>query len=275
MTLFHLPIEAKLYSMNKISVYKSKKIHLALFSASIFVTYFAVPLVASADTSTSVDAIMEQLKSLKATTVPKVSTTVPVVEKTDIENESTKVVTEEAPAKEIKAVVVGEETAPAEKKIVTDTSSLTVDNSAVIVSNITKTKKNIRKKSKKRHHKKKVAKTKQNPPIFDQDYMSLINEILNEQPKTNTTKSKGISGWIYLGRYVNGSLVGGSLNSGGNLPQVGRTYTVKSTRINLRASRPMKTGLGKLVDVLSAGDQVNIKKIHRSSRNNYWASVSY
>ena len=263
--------------MNQTPVYKLKKIPLAL-SASIFAVCFIMPLTASADTSSSVDAIMEQLKSLKATTAPKVSTPEPVVEKTKVVNEPTKTVTEEASTKEVDAAV-SVEAAPVAKKIVTDTSSLTVDDSAVVVSEIKQTKKIVRKKSKKRHHKKKIAKTKQSQPIFDQSYMSLIDEILKEQPKTNNktnnTKNKNISGWIYLGRYTNGHLIGGSLDSEGSLPQAGRSYTVKSTRINLRASRPSKTGLGKLVDVLSAGDQVRVQTVHRSSRDNYWASISH
>ena len=270
-------------SMNNTSAYKLKNISLSL-SATILTSCLVMPLTVNADTSSSVDAIMEQLKSFK-TKSPKVSTPAPDVEETKTEE---KTVDSEPPkveekSKEQEADVtktVSDETVTIKKESAEKKTAMVVDNSAVMIPEATKTATPVAtvKKSKKRAKKK--AK-KQDYKAFDKDYMSLINQIMNEQSqpsrsvKPMTQSGKGISGWIYLGRYSNGKWEGANtLSSGNTLPQAGQQYTVKSTHLNLRKSRPLKDGLGKLVKVLRAGEQITVQRVHRSSRNNYWANIT-
>ncbi|RTZ63148.1 MAG: hypothetical protein DSZ29_07365 [Aquificaceae bacterium] len=278
--------------MNNTSVYNLKNISLSL-SATVLTACLVMPLTANADTSSSVDAIMEQLKSLKAH-APKVSTPAPVVEETKTEEKtviSEPVVVEQSSEKAVETTnVISVETAPVVREEVEKKSSMTVDNSAVMIPETKKspapvthvkhsTARKITKRKSKKHAKKKAM--MRDYEAFDKNYMALINQILNESPKSHRPANamqhsgKRISGWIYLGRYVNGKWEGSNtLSSGNALPQAGQQYTVKSTRLNLRKSRPLKGGLGKLVKVLRAGEQVRVQKVHRSSRNNYWASVS-
>jgi hypothetical protein len=117
---------------------------------------------------------------------------------------------------------------------------------------------------------------------FDERYMSLIYDILNEKPLTasqrgNTTAKanfRGTAGWIYLGKYSKGRWRSGkTLKVGNAFPQVGQQYSVKSPLLNMRTDRPRKNRLGKLLRVLYVGDKVQIKHISRSSKNNYWASI--
>jgi len=278
--------------MNNTSVYNLKNISLSL-SATVLTACLVMPLTANADTSSSVDAIMEQLKSLKAH-APKVSTPAPVVEAPVVEETKTEekavvsepVVIEQSSEKAVETTnIISVETAPVVREEVEKKSSMTVDNSAVMIPETKKSvapvahvKKSTKRKSKK-HAKKKAM--MRDYKAFDKNYMALINQILNESPKSHRPANamqhsgKRISGWIYLGRYVNGKWEGSNtLSSGNALPQAGQQYTVKSTHLNLRKSRPLKGGLGKLVKVLRAGEQVRVQKVHRSSRNNYWASVS-
>jgi len=279
--------------MNNISVYKLKNISLAL-SATVLTACLIVPLNVNADTSSSVDAIMEQLKSFK-TQAPKVPAPAPDVKESKAEEKT--VVSEPAKeeVKEKAAVVtktVNVEAAPVEEEAVAKKTSMTVDNSAVVIPETQKTVvpvsvssvKKSKKHAKKRTAKKRITKKKimrQEYKAFDKDYISLINQIMNEQPQSRGPAKpmrhtgKSVSGWIYLGRFNNGKWNGSStLDSGNTLPQVGQRYSVKSTRLNVRKSRPLKGGLGKLVKVLRAGEQLSVLKIHRSSRNNYWANIS-
>ena len=125
---------------------------------------------------------------------------------------------------------------------------------------------------------------------FDERYMSLINDILNDKvPASSKSKQSiqtplvqvaqgsnfaGTSGWIYLGKYSGGRwLASKSLQSGSVLPVAGQRYTVKTPLLNMRKNRPTKNGLGKLVQVLHVGDKVEVVRVHRSSNNNYWANV--
>ena len=269
--------------MNNISVYKLKNISLSL-SVTVLTACLIMPLTVNADTSSSVDAIMEQLKSFK-TQAAKVPAPTPDVEESKAEEKTA--VSESEPAKEEvkekEAVVtktVSVEAAPLEEEAVEKKTSMTVDNSAVMIPETHKAPAHVStvKKSKKRAKKRMM---KQDYKAFDKDYMSLINQIMNEQPQARRPAKpmrhtgKSVSGWIYLGRFNNGKWNGSNtLNSGNALPQAGQRYSVKSTHLNLRKSRPLKDGLGKLVKVLRAGEQVSVQKIHRSSRNNYWANIS-
>ena len=118
---------------------------------------------------------------------------------------------------------------------------------------------------------------------FDERYMSLIYDILNENPPVATSKVSnaitngsftGTPGWIYLGKYSRGQWKSGkTLKIGNAFPQVGQQYTVKSPLLNMRTDKPRNNRLGKLLKVLYVGDQVQIKHISRSSRNNYWANI--
>jgi len=118
---------------------------------------------------------------------------------------------------------------------------------------------------------------------FDERYMSLIYDILNEKPPTATSQVShaitrdsftGIAGWIYLGKYSKGRWRSGkTLKVGNSFPQVGQQYHVKSPLLNMRTDKPKNNRLGKLLRVLYVGDQVQIKHISRSSKNNYWASI--
>lgn len=281
--------------MNNTSVYNLKNVSL---SATILTTCLVMPLAVNADTSSSVDAIMEQLKAFKTqalkvsapsptieekevdkTPEPQISTPVPVVKESKVEDKAS--VSE--PAKEVKVIKntsVGVASVVAVKVAEEKKVSRTVDNSAVMIPKATKTPAPVAtvKKSKKRIKKKKV---KQNFESFDKGYMLLIDQLMNEKPQVHrSTKpikhmDKGISGWIYLGRYKNGQWESSNtLSSGSALPQAGQQYTVKSRHLNLRKSRPLNSGLGKLVKVLRAGEQISVQKIHRSSRNNYWANIT-
>ena len=152
------------------------------------------------------------------------------------------------------------------------------------------------KKSHTRKAKKRVSKRKNSAVDykgFDERYMSLINDILNDRlpAKKSTKKYKnsiinqkaidilnndfsGLSGWIFVGKYRAGKWLGGkTLKSGNQLPKAGQQYIVKSPLLNMRKTKPLNSGLGKLIKVLHVGDQVKVKSVHRSSKNNYWANI--
>lgn len=270
--------------MNNTSIYKLKNISLSL-SMTILTTCLVIPLGVNADTSSSVDAIMEQLKALK-TQAPKVSAPTPEPEKTKTEEKPVvvsapvkveeKIKEKEGDAKKIMSV----ETVPEKKEDVEKKKAMTVDNSAVIIPETIKAVAPVKVRKPKRRTKKKVI--NRDYKAFDKDYMSLINQIMNEQSQSEqparvvAQSGKGVvSGWIYLGRYTAGKWeISNTLNSGNILPQAGQRYTVKSTHLNLRKSRPLNSGLGELVKVLRAGEKVSVLKIYRSSRNNYWANIT-
>ena len=280
-------------------------------SGLLVTTCLTLPLTAIADTNASVDAIMEQLKSFKAPT-PKVSTPAPVVKKTEIKEESKPVV---------KKIPVADPTPTT--SVYVAPPSVQQETSALVEPNVVKPKKVTKRRrpsrraastkrtpskrslskrrvsksiAKKRVTKRKVVKksaTRKNGAVdykgFDEQYMSLIYDILNEKKPTTTTartqtipiatttpngKFSGTSGWIYLGKYSAGHWKRGkTLKIGNNLPQEGQQYTVKSPLLNLRKNRPQKGSLGKLVQVLHVGDQVLVSRIHRSAKNNYWANI--
>ena len=119
---------------------------------------------------------------------------------------------------------------------------------------------------------------------FDEQYLSLVFDILNEEEPASTKSVNtrpaqggnfsGISGWIYLGKHSAGRwLSSKSLQSGNALPVAGQQYTVKAPLLNMRKTRPLNSGLGKLLQVLHVGDKVEVKRVHRSSKNNYWANI--
>jgi hypothetical protein len=266
-------------------------------SCLVVTTCLTMPIIALADTSTSVGAIMEQMKSFKPPAPKPVST--PTVTETPIETkkerpitidpvpvaiEPTKIETKQAPTKE--PVTSSVYVAPPQTMAVQETPIVTEQK-------IAKPRPVTRKK---RRAKKKITRrarpttTKQNSAVdykgFDERYMSLINDILNDKKpaKRATTTAidantlhdlfSGTGGWIYLGKHNAGRwLSGKTLKVGNTLPQVGQQYTVKSPLLNLRKTRPIKGGLGKLVQVLRVGDRVHIKQIHRSVKNNYWANI--
>ena len=255
-------------------------------SGFIATACLVTPLTVFADTSDSIDAIMQQMKSFKAP-VPKVSTPEPV--KTETKNTEEKkaeepVKIEEKPMVESKSSIY---VAPLELEVEKKTPRRpSVSKQVKTQPKATKKKK----RSKKRRARRQTSKNKGSAVDykgFDEQYMSLINDILNEkEPRSSkpaNTRSvqagqasnfAGTSGWIYLGKYRAGRwLAGKSLKSGNALPVAGQQYTVKSPLLNMRKTRPLKSGLGKLVQVLHVGDKVQVNRVHRSSNNNYWASV--
>jgi hypothetical protein len=297
-------------------------------SGFIVTTCLTMPITAMADTSSSVDAIMEQLKSFKAP-VPKVSTPAPVAIKTKTKEtkvESKPVVEKIAPIKEkapiadptpttsvyVSPLSIQQETStvaePKKIKRVKRTKRVKqqrrTTTSRVSKRRVVAKKAAPKKVAKKRVTKRQVAKrsavrknidNRKNGAVdykgFDERYMSLIYDILNEKKpatvnrRTRTTpaslatttpqgKFSGTSGWIYLGKYSAGHWRSGkTLKLGNNLPQAGQQYTVKSPLLNLRKSHPRKGSLGKLVQVLHIGDQVLVSRVHRSAKNNYWANI--
>ncbi len=259
-------------------------------SSFIATACLGAPLTVLADTSDSIDAIMQQMKSFKAP-VPKVSTPEPV--ETETKNTEEKkaekpvkveepVKTEEKPIAESKSSIY---VAPLELEVEKKTSRPSVSKQVSTQSKATKKKK----RSKKRRARRQISNKGSAVDYkgFDEQYMSLINDILNEkEPRssksvntrpaqaTQTSKFAGTSGWIYLGKYRAGRwLASKSLKSGNALPVAGQQYTIKSPLLNMRKTRPLKSGLGKLVQVLHVGDKVQVIRVHRSSNNNYWANV--
>ena len=290
---------------------RSKNTPLTL-SAILFSSCLAIPLTATADTDSSVDAIMEQLKSFKAP-VPKVSAPAPIVIEETPKSEP--IITKPVePVKTIKKepTSTGIYVSPTAQKVVTKQEIQQVIEAPKRVrakrvraerptrSVRARTQATI-KKNRPRKAKKRVSQRKNSAVDykgFDERYMSLINDILNDRvpakkaSKKITQRSKntignqtiadilgdnfsGLStGWIFVGKYSAGHWRGGkTLKSGNQLPQVGQQYTVKSPLLNMRKSKPSNKGLGKLIKVLHVGDQVRIKSIHRSSKNNYWANI--
>jgi hypothetical protein len=295
-------------------------------SAILFSSCLVIPLTATADTSSSVDAIMEQLKSFKAP-VPKVSApATPIVVEETVKSEPiiTKPVEPIEPVKTInkEPPSTGIYVSPTAQKVVTKqeiqevieapkrvrtkrpvrTKRLVKDRRVARANKrVVKARTQVTlKKSRTRKTKKRVNKRKNSAVDykgFDERYMSLINDILNDRVPARkatqkTTKRSenaienqtiadilggnfsGLSGWIFVGKYSAGHWRGGkTLKSGNQLPQVGQQYTVKSPLLNMRKSKPTNKGLGKLIKVLHVGDQVRIKSIHRSSKNNYWANI--
>ena len=278
-----------------------------MFSAIVFTACLAMPLTSSADTDSSVDAIMEQLKSFKAP-VPQVSkpssTTVIKDSATPVEKPVEAVKIETAPVTETKSNVSNNEP-PASGIYVTPESEPEPEKAVVKrkTKKVTRTEKKVRarsqqiasqkrstRKAKKRINKranktinKRVNKIKPSTinEEFGPEYMALINDILNnkkpsKRPTTRATGSHsgGLSGWIFVGKYSAGQSKGvRTLKSGNQLPVVGQQYTVKSPLLNMRKTRPLSSGLGKLIKVLHVGDRVQIKSLHRSSKNNYWANI--
>ncbi len=297
--------------MNYIPV-KSKNTSLML-STIVFTACLAMPLTASADTDASVDAIMEQLKSFKAPVpkvstpssiviedsvksealvekpieTPKVETA-PVTETKNnvIKEEPTTSGIYVAPEQQ-KAVVKqrAKRTTRAEKKVRVRSQRITAQKRS-----IKKAKKKTNKRVSKRINKR-VTKIQTNAVDnegFGPEYMALINDILNNKTSSRRAATlpsgsnlllsgsnfSGLSGWIFVGKYSAGQSKGvRTLKSGNQLPIVGQQYTVKSPLLNMRKTRPLNSGLGKLIKVLRIGDQVKIKSLHRSSKNNYWANI--
>ena len=267
---------------------RSKNTSLTLF-AIIFTACLTTPLTVTADTSASVDAIMEQLKSFKAP-VPKVSTPTTIVVEETVK--STPPVEKQVEPVKIEAPAVVEtknDPTPTGIYVAPETQRAVVRQRAPRA----KKKTRVRARSKVATKKRSVRKTKRrvnkrkNSAVdnqgFDQEYMSLINDILNDripprrsQPVAIAPRGSfsGPSGWIFVGKYRAGYSQGiKTLKSGNQLPKVGQQYTVKSPLLNMRKTKPLKSGLGKLIKVLRIGDQVRIKSIHRSSKNNYWANI--
>ena len=277
-----------------------------MFSAIAFTACLAMPLTVNADTNTSVDAIMEQLKSFKAP-VPKVSTPSSTVIKDSVKSEVLMekpieaIKIETAPVvTETKSNVIKEEppvsgiyVAPEQQKTVVKQRAkratraekkVRVRSQRIVTQkrSTRKAKKKIDKRVNKRVNKIKTSTI--NNEGFGPEYMALINDILNNKtpsrrPATLPTLSSGsnfsgLSGWIFVGKYSAGQSKGvRTLKSGNRLPTVGQQYTVKSPLLNMRKTRPLNSGLGKLIKVLHIGDQVKIKSLHRSSKNNYWANI--
>ncbi len=285
--------------MNYIPV-KSKNTPL-MFSAIVFTACLAMPLTSSADTDSSVDAIMEQLKSFKAP-VPQVSkppSTViedSVKKEVPVEKPSEAVKIETAPVTEsnvtrdeppASGIYVPPESEPEKTVVKRKTTKVTrTEKKAKVRYHQIASQKRSTKKAKKRVNrrvKKRVNKIKNstiNNEEFGPEYMALINDILNnktpsKRSATLPTHSSGLSGWIFIGKYNAAGQSKGvkTLKSGNRLPVVGQQYTVKSPLLNMRKTRPLGSGLGKLIKVLHVGDRVQIKRLYRSSKNNYWANI--
>jgi hypothetical protein len=250
-------------------------------SGFIAMACLVAPLTVLADTSDSIDAIMQQMKSFKAP-VPKVSTPEPVKTETEEKKAEEPVKTEEKPAIESKSsVYVAPQELETEKKM----SSSSVSKQVSTQPKATKKKRKSKKRRARRQTSNKGSAVDYKG--FNEQYMSLINDILNEKEPTSSKSTNtrpvqvtqgsnfaGTSGWIYLGKYRAGRwLASKSLKSGNALPVAGQQYTVKSPLLNMRKTRPLKSGLGKLMQVLHVGDKVQVNRVHRSSNNNYWANV--
>ena len=253
-------------------------------SGFIATACLVAPLTVFADTSDSIDAIMQQMQSFKAP-VPKVSTPEPKkTEESKVEEKKADepVKTEEKPATEsTSSIYVAPQELEAEKK----TASSSVSKQVSTQPKATKKKRKSKKRRARRQTSNKGSAVDYKG--FDEQYMSLINDILNEK-KPRSSKSAntrpvqaaqvsnfaGTSGWIYLGKYRAGRwLASKSLKSGNALPVAGQQYTVKSPLLNMRKTRPLKSGLGKFIQVLHIGDKVQVNRVHRSSNNNYWANI--
>ncbi len=272
-----------------------------MFSAIVFTACLAMPLTSSADTDSSVDAIMEQLKSFKAPVpqVSKPSSTVTEDSVAPMEKPVEAVKIETAPVTETKSNVTNDEPPASgiyvtpesepekavvkrKTKKVTRTEKKVRARSQQVASqkrSIRKAKKKINKRTNKRINKR-VSKIKPSTinEEFGPEYMALINDILNNKKPSKRpagSHSAGLSGWIFVGKYNAAGQSKGvrTLKSGNQLPVVGQQYTVKSPLLNMRKTRPLSSGLGKLIKVLHVGDRVQIKSLHRSSKNNYWANI--
>jgi hypothetical protein len=257
-------------------------------SGLIATACLTIPLTALADTSTSIDAIMEQMKSLQTST-PKVSTPEPEKIESKVEEKKAEepIKIKKKPVEDVKSSIY---VAPQEIEKQQTFSSF---NAIEQVSTPKTSKKRRKSKKIKKSKKKRIRRQISNKggavdyKGFDERYMSLINDILNgkepaSSPVPNPVSAQatqggnftGTSGWIYLGKYSRGRwLASKSLKLGNNLPVAGRQYTVKSPMLNMRETRPLKTGLGKLLQVLHIGDRVQVNRVHRFANNNYWANI--
>ncbi|MCK5901537.1 MAG: hypothetical protein KAG28_00185 [Cocleimonas sp.] len=301
--------------MNNKSSYQFNRPSL-IVSGFVLAGSLAIPLSSVADTSASIDAIMEQLKSQKPrTSIPIPSTTVveeerkPVLVSKPVEVVEPPVVIEkkervEIPVTTVKKTVVEtietrvisvEEDKPSVSRVVVDTPPTVAPTKKSVKTSRKRRNKKITKRSSRRITKKIRKQNKKEIKGFSADYRAAIHALLNDQksPKKvrNKTKlkkkiqrykatplktAKGKpSGWIFLGHYFDelGWLGEYTVKTGNQLPQIGKTYQIKSIFLNLRKTRPLNRKLGKQIRVLHAGDRVKILAVRHIGKNNYWAQI--
>lgn len=260
------------------------------FSGLLATSCLVMPLTALADTTSSVDEIMEQMKSFKAPTPKVISEPVKVeIKEIEVKKAEEPVTIEEKPAEKSNSSIY---VAPPEIERERKTAKASAPKQARAQPKATKKKRKAKKRKTRRQSSPQKQVINQGGAVdykgFDERYMSLINDILNDKVPSSSNKSiktrpvqarqgknfAGTSGWIYLGKHSRGRwLASKSLKSGSALPVAGQQYTVKTPLLNMRKNRPTKSGLGKLMQVLHVGDKLDVIRVHRSSNNNYWANV--
>jgi hypothetical protein len=89
---------------------------------------------------------------------------------------------------------------------------------------------------------------------------------------SSTRKDKG---WVYIGQFSDSSWGEKMLKISNELPKAGRNYLLNAS-VNIRDARPSKSGMSKVVNILSTGDKIKILNIHSSGKKgHYWALVEW
>jgi hypothetical protein len=96
----------------------------------------------------------------------------------------------------------------------------------------------------------------------------------NATETSNTDKNKKLTGWIYLGHFVENKWENQTLDIE-QLPEVGKYYAIKATMVNMRTALPKKGVMGKAIKAIKNKDEVKILQLRGLGRNQnyYWAKV--
>jgi len=131
------------------------------------------------------------------------------------------------------------------------------------------------KKSHKKSHKKLAKKDSLGASsVKNQEEKKVDTSLITAKVFPVGRNKSAIQGWVYLGRFDSGEWENKTLDTGKQLPQVGKYYVIKASRLNVRDDLPQKGGLGKVIHAFQTEEKIKVLKLKRSGRNHdYWAEV--
>jgi len=94
-------------------------------------------------------------------------------------------------------------------------------------------------------------------------------------PSPSVSSRRKNKGWVYIGQFTNSNWGEKMLKISNELPKAGRDYLLNAS-VNIRDARPSKSGMSKVINILSTGDKIKILNLHSSGKKgHYWASVEW